>query len=96
MITFHLLKVIFIMQQQTIILCIILLGFSNVFAQQTSISDLSNPPTHEIQLSVGYNRGYLKDVNLSPLQYTEGGLIYSLDYTKASKKIESSSRILFI
>lgn len=37
----------------------------------------------------GYNHGYLKDLNFSPLNYTEGGLIYSLNYMHQSENTKS-------
>ena len=39
-----------------------------------------------ISAQIGYNYGLLKDLKFSPLHYTDGGLIYKLDYNRETTK----------
>lgn len=54
------------------------LGFSQVDTTKTSQNSLG--------IRVGYNQGYFKDLNFSPLNYTEAGMLFGLTYTKLSSK----------
>jgi len=38
--------------------------------------------THEVGASIGYNAGWFKDLNFSPIHYTQGGFLIGLDYRK--------------
>jgi len=40
---------------------------------------------NQINLNFGYNHGYLKDLNFSPLRYVDGGLLYGGSYIRKSK-----------
>lgn len=62
---------------KTYILIFFILGFENLaFSQNDKIDFTKN----SIGLQLGYNAGYLKDVNFSALNYKEGGLLYSLKF----------------
>lgn len=41
---------------------------------------------NQIGFDLGFNQGFLKDLNFSPLNYQEGGLLYSLDYVRKQSK----------
>lgn len=42
----------------------------------------SQESKNELQLKLGYNQGYFKDINYSPLNYTESGLLVTLAYDR--------------
>lgn len=63
---------------KTTVSILFLLSFSLVAKSQISLQK----PKNNLSLSVGYNVGLLKDENFSPLNYSENGLTYSIDYLR--------------
>jgi hypothetical protein len=57
------------------------------FSQNEKVkSSLSKVYKNQIGIQVGYNQGYLKDLNFSPLNYKESGTLYALNYTHQKPK----------
>lgn len=50
---------------------------------------------HQISLGIGYNQGYLRDRNFSPLRYTEGGLYYGLRYEKQNRNSRFIAQFMY-
>ncbi|MFK7946340.1 MAG: hypothetical protein AB8G11_02030 [Saprospiraceae bacterium] len=65
------------MKQIFIIVSIILFTLS-MYAQ--------NKPIHTLDATLGYNHGYFKDLNYSPLNYTTNGGIINFDYQRRNIK----------
>ena len=63
--------------EKYILICLLLMLGKLGFSQTNTTEQTKNC----VGLQVGYNHGYLKDLNFSPLNYKEGGLLYALNYT---------------
>jgi hypothetical protein len=72
-----------------IISILFLLGLlSQLSAQHINKMD-SFKLRNEFNLSVGWSKSLLKDLNFSPLNYQQNGIIYSLDYSRIGRKCKS-------
>ena len=67
------------MKRILIILC--LSTITLVHSQSKQSLDTTADFKNSIGFEIGYNQAYLKDINFSPLNYTGGGILYSLMYT---------------
>lgn len=76
------------MKKNNTILLIGILAYTNlIFAQENQFNEKAvDSFKHKIGLLIGYNQGYLTDLNFSPLNYRENGLLYSLKYTRQTNK----------
>ncbi len=61
------------------------------FSQDSATKSYNN----SIGFRVGYDQGYLKDLNFSPLNYNEGGLLYALNYTNQSPNEKGIFNVAF-
>ncbi len=57
-----------------------------IFASTSSYGQLTNFSNKELGVTVGYNYGYFKDLNYSPLNYKQGGLAIAFDYTFPNRR----------
>ncbi len=68
------------------LVCLILVGATNIYAQKdTTQRNLKN----KIAIEFGYNQVYLKDHVFSPLNYTGGGSLISLNYQRNSNELKN-------
>ena len=65
---------------QLITYCLALfIAITNSFGQTFS-------PQKELGITIGYNYGYFKDLNYSPLNYQQKGVVIAFDYTFFNKR----------
>jgi len=69
------------MKKSVIIFMIFIVYSNSVFSQEGELKPIKKQlHKNQIGFQIGYNQGYLKDLNFSALNYKENGLLYSLNY----------------
>ena len=58
---------------------------STTYAQKENNTSTDNR-NNELQIKVGENFGYFKDLNFSPLNYRMNGIVFSADHIRTTKK----------
>jgi hypothetical protein len=71
---------------RVIITFLLLLCFDVASAQTDSVPGITKITSSQIGLEIGFIKGYFKDLNYSPLNYTEGGTMFSLSYSRNNPK----------
>lgn len=71
------------MKHKILVLFILSLFSQFVYSQKNDLgtNSIGGKYKNQIGIQIGYNQGYLKDLNFSALNYKEGGLLYSFNYT---------------
>jgi hypothetical protein len=65
------------------------LPLTDVVAQTDSVTKNQKITRNSLQFNIGINSGFLSDKNFSPLQYSEFGGLYSLQYERATKNLKN-------
>ena len=74
------------MKYQSTVLGLMLLLIASSVAQAQTDSLATVNKKNQISFSIGPHLGYLKDLNFSPLNYRERGILLSLDYNRKNSK----------
>jgi hypothetical protein len=56
--------------------------WNTAWSQKDSASILTEITSDQIGFEIGFIKGYFKDLNFSPLNYEEGGTVFSLSYIR--------------
>ena len=58
------------------------LSCNTAWTQNDSVASISQPTSNQIGLEIGFIKGHYKDLNFSPLNYTENGSLFSVSYVR--------------